>query len=222
MFQIGLIGGSEMSVHTRHKSLFASAVVIGSLCMSLTSTAAAAPKINVVAAENCYGDLANQIGGDHVQVTSIMSDPNVDPHEYEADPKDAQAVAKANVVIQNGDDYDNWMPRLLKASPNPARVELTGAEIGHDKLKENPHIWYSLDDIRAVADSVAKTYEKLDSADKEDFEKNLKKFDDSLKPIQDEMDAIAKEFPDTPVGLTETIYLYQTPRHGRWQRPAGC
>jgi zinc/manganese transport system substrate-binding protein len=167
-------------------------------------------KIKVVAAENFYGDVATQLGGDHVQVMSIMNDPNVDPHEYEADPKDAVAVARANLVIQNGLDYDNWMPRLLAASPNSSRVVLSGGEIGDDSLKENPHVWYSLKDIRAVAAAITKSYETLDPADKTEFEKNLKTFDDSLQPIQSEMDSIRNEFAGTPVGLTETIYLYQT------------
>ncbi len=166
-------------------------------------------KIKVVAAENFYGDIAGQIGGDHVQVVSIMNDPNVDPHEYEADPKDAIAVAGADVVIQNGSDYDNWMPRLLAASPSSSRVVLTGADISQDLLKENPHVWYSLKNVRTIAEQIAKTYEGLDAADKGDFEKNLKAFEDSLEPIEKEMDSIRDEFGGTPVGLTETIYLYQ-------------
>jgi zinc/manganese transport system substrate-binding protein len=167
-------------------------------------------RLKVVAAENFYGDIASQLGGDHVQVAGIMSDPNVDPHEYEADPKDALAVAQANLVIQNGADYDDWMPRLLKASPELSRIVLTAGDIGHDLLKDNPHVWYSLKDIRAVADEIAKSYEKLDAADKDEFERNLKKFDDSLKPIEKEMNSIAQDYAGTPVGLTETIFLYQT------------
>ena len=167
-------------------------------------------KINVVAAENFYGDLAAQLGGNHVQVVSIMNDPNVDPHEYEADPKDALAIAKANLVIQNGSDYDNWMPRLLSASPNPSRIVLTGGDIAPDQLKENPHVWYSLKNVQAIASTIVKSYEKLDAADTDEFEKNLKTFDDSLQPIQNELDAIRDQFNGAPVGLTETIFLYQT------------
>lgn len=172
--------------------------------------AAEGSTLKVVAAENFYGDIASQLGGDHVHVASIMSDPNVDPHQYEADPNDALAIAGANVVIQNGADYDNWMSRLLKASPNASRIVLTAADIGHDLLKDNPHVWYSLADVRAVAGEIAKTYEKLDPAAKDEFEKNLKKFDDSLQPIEKEMDSIKHDDAGTPVGLTETIFLYQT------------
>jgi ABC-type Zn uptake system ZnuABC Zn-binding protein ZnuA len=158
-------------------------------------------KIEVVAAENFYGDLANQLGGDHVHVVSIMSDPNVDPHEYEADPKDAIAVARANIVIQNGSDYDNWMPQLLGASPNPSRVVLTGADLSRDLLKENPHVWYSLKNIQDIATAITKSYESLDAADAPEFEHNLKTFDDSLRPVEDEMESIHHDFNGTPVGI---------------------
>src|ERR1700760_1333761 len=84
------------------------------------STAAAAP-ISVVASTNVWGDIAKQIGGDHVNVTSIMSDPNADPHEYEADAKTAAALSKAQFVIENGLGYDDFMDKLLAASPNPSR-----------------------------------------------------------------------------------------------------
>jgi zinc/manganese transport system substrate-binding protein len=168
------------------------------------------PGISVVAAENFYGDIASQLGGNYVSVVSIMSDPNVDPHEYEADPKDAVAVARASLVIQNGADYDNWMPRLLAASPSPSRVVITGADAATDTLKENPHVWYSLINVRDIAAAITKTYETLDAAHKDDFEKNLKTFDDSLAPIQGEIDAISHDFKAAPVGLTETIFLYQT------------
>ena len=166
--------------------------------------------LQVVAAENFYGDIASQIGGDRVHVISIMSDPNIDPHQFEADPKDAMAVAKANVVIQNGADYDNWMPRLLNASPNASRVVLTGSAIEPDLLKDNPHVWYNIKDIRVIAGEIAKSYVMLDTTDKDFFEKNLKTFDDSLLPIEDEMDLISRDFGGTPIGLTETIDLYQT------------
>ena len=180
------------------------------LLASLPVVAGNGGTLQVVAAENFYGNIASQLGGDHVQFVSIMSDPNIDPHQYEADPKDALAVAKANLVIQNGADYDNWMPRLLKASPNPSRIVLTGADIAKDTLRENPHVWYSVKDTRSIAGEIAKSFETLDPADKDQYEKNLKIFDDSLLPIKKQMDSISQEFGGTPVGLTETICLYQT------------
>src|ERR1700752_1737311 len=93
--------------------------------------------IQIVAAENFYGDIAQQLGGNKVQVLSILSDPNADPHEYESSVKDAEAVSKAQIVIKNGDDYDTWMDKLLSASPNSNRIVLTGADIANHKLPDN-------------------------------------------------------------------------------------
>ena len=183
---------------------------LAALAAFLIQAAPASAKIEIVAAENFYGDIAAQLGGDHVHVVSILSDPNVDPHEYEADPKDAVAVAQANIVIQNGADYDDWMPRLLSASPNSSRLVLTAADISHDTLKENPHLWYSLKNIRDIAAAITKAYEAQDAADAAEFQTNLKTFDDSLQPVESEIDSIRHDFTGTPVGLTETIFLYQT------------
>ncbi len=79
--------------------------------------AGSAKLINVVAAENFYGNIAEQLGGERVHVTSILSDPNLDPHEYESSVNDAKAVAVADLVIENGGGYDDWMDKLLSGSP---------------------------------------------------------------------------------------------------------
>ncbi|MEO8969997.1 MAG: zinc ABC transporter substrate-binding protein, partial [Ktedonobacteraceae bacterium] len=85
--------------------------------------------ITIVAAENFYGDIARQVGGNHVSVTSILSDPNVDPHQYESSVQNSLTVSKANIVIENGDGYDSWMDKLLAASPNSNRTVLVGSSI---------------------------------------------------------------------------------------------
>ena len=82
------------------------------------SNTASGGAIKIVAAENFYGNIAQQLGGDKVSVTSILSDPNVDPHEYESDVQDGIAITNANIVIENGLEYDTWMDKLLSASPN--------------------------------------------------------------------------------------------------------
>ncbi|MGH7203449.1 MAG: metal ABC transporter solute-binding protein, Zn/Mn family, partial [Candidatus Levyibacteriota bacterium] len=80
---------------------------------SMPTTQSGAHVVNVVAAENFYGDITKQLGGSHVVVTSILSDPNVDPHEYESNVQDSIAISKADIVIKNGDNYDTWMDKLL-------------------------------------------------------------------------------------------------------------
>jgi len=113
--------------------------------------------VNVVAAENFYGDMARQIGGDRVSVTSIMSDPNVDPHEYESSVDDAKALASADLVIENGGGYDDWMDKLLSASPSTSRVVLKGFDIAPNKLPDNEHVWYSPDNAGAIAHAIARS-----------------------------------------------------------------
>ena len=166
--------------------------------------------IQVVAAENFYGDIAKQLGGNKIQVLSILSNPNADPHEYESSVQDAAAVSKANIVIKNGDGYDTWMDKLLSASPNAKRVVLTGADIANHKLPDNPHIWYSIDNIQTIAASITNALKKADPADSATFDNNLQTFDNSLQPLRQKMSDIKTKYNGTPVGLTETIYLYQT------------
>ncbi len=138
--------------------------------------------INVVAAENFYGDIVKQLGGKFVGVTSIISNPNVDPHEYESSVKTAIQVSKAQLVIENGGGYDDWMDKLLSGSPNSNRLVLKGFDIAQVKLPENEHVWYSIDNAATIQ---------------------------SLQPIQQTIHAIKSKYAGTPVGLTETIYLYQ-------------
>ena len=167
-------------------------------------------KIQIVAAENFYGDISKQLGGEHVSVTSIRSDPNVDPHDYESNVQDGIAITKATIVIKNGDNYDTWIDKLLSASPNKNRVVLTGADIATHKLTENPHIWYGIDNVKEVAQKITETLKQQDSVNAAEYDQNLVKFDTSLEPIQQKMDSIKSNYNGTPVALTETIYLYQT------------
>lgn len=165
--------------------------------------------LRVVAAENFYGDVAAQIGGSYVTVTSILNNPNVDPHEYESSVSAAAAVSNASLVVQNGGGYDAWMTRLLSASSSPGRVVVNAYEIAPVKLKENDHIFYSIDDIAAVAKAIAKDLAGLRPAHATVFEKNLAGFSASLSRIRAKMEAIKKAYGATPVGLTETIFQYQ-------------
>ncbi len=166
--------------------------------------------IRVVAAENFWGDIVKQIGGDHVSVTSILSDPNIDPHEYEANVQNGVDVTKAQMVIENGGGYDDWMGKLLSASPNPNRVLLIAFDMAPTKLPDNEHVFYSIDDARAIAQSIADASKKQDSADASSFDSNLKTFDAALAEISKKIDEIKAGYSGTNVGLTETIFLYQT------------
>ena len=166
--------------------------------------------ISVVAAENFYGDIVQQLGAGHVSVVSILSDPNIDPHEYESSVQNGIAVSQAQLVIQNGDDYDTWMDKLLSASPNPNRIDLVAAGIADHKLTDNPHFWYGIDNIQTIAGAITAALVKIDPADKAAFEAALTTFKQSLIPIQQKISELKSKYAGTPVGLTETIFLYQT------------
>src|SRR3984957_20978825 len=141
----------------KNKSLYIilAVIIIAGLCYGIYKTSksgsmttpetAQAGIVKVVAAENFYGDIVQQLGGSHVQVVSILSDPNADPHEYESSVQDAEAVANANIVIENGFDYDTWMDKLLAASPNSSRIVLVGGKLASHPLPDNPHVWYGVD-----------------------------------------------------------------------------
>ena len=183
----------------RRNNFWTLIVAMLSLALALPACSGAGPApennagtISVVAAENFYGDIVQQLGAGHVSVVSILSDPNADPHEYESSVQDAAAVSKAQLVIENGADYDTWMDKLLSASPNPNRIVLTAAKVARDPLPDNPHLWYGIDNIQTIAQNITADLEKLDSAHKADYDAALSKFDSSLQPIQQKINEIKK------------------------------
>lgn len=166
--------------------------------------------LNVVASTNFYGDVVKQLGGSHVSVTSILSDPNVDPHEFTSNVETAQKVFQADLVIKNGLGYDDWMDKLLSGSPNSNRIVLTGGELANHPLPDNPHVWYGINNMPAIAQGITEALKKLDSADATAFTSNLATFKLSLAPLQQKIDDINAKYKGTPIALTETIYLYQS------------
>jgi zinc/manganese transport system substrate-binding protein len=182
---------------------------------STTSNAPGSPAsapITVVASSNVWGDITKQIGGERVSVTSILSDPNADPHQYESDAQTAAALSKAQLVIENGLGYDDFMDKLLAASPNPKRNVLNAADIMKISGAEaNPHIWYDIAKIPDVASAIAAQLGALDPAHSAAFKANAKTFTDSLAPITAAIDNIKTKYSGAPVGYTERVpgYLVQ-------------
>ncbi len=186
-----------------------------SACGGMPASAnGASHTLKVVAAENFYGDIARQIGGSHVTVTSILSNPNVDPHEYQSNTRTALAVGMADLVIENGAGYDAWMDKLLSSVPNSNRLLLVGYNVASTHLPENVHVWYSFANAATIAQAITTDLQKLDPAHASDFAHNLHTFQQSLQPLQQKIAAIKAKYQGTSVGLTETIYLYQTKLEG--------
>ena len=131
------------------------ACVIALVAAALVATPTLAAPLAVVAAENFYGDVAAQIGGAHVAVTSILTNPDQDPHLFEASAATARALAKAKIVIVNGLDYDPWMDKLLSASKADGRVEINVAQLNGRKAGDNPHLWYNPAYLKALGEKLA-------------------------------------------------------------------
>lgn len=166
-------------------------------------------RINVVAAENFWGNVVSQLGGDKVAVTSIIVDPTADPHLYDSDAHDARAISEADIVLESGLGYDDFMDKLLGASPNAQRTVLSAATIltirGQDT---NPHVWYDIARVPEVARAVEKQLVAKDPADTSFFEERLRAFDSSLQPLLGGLAAIKTTYPHAPVAYTERVPGY--------------
>jgi zinc/manganese transport system substrate-binding protein len=179
------------------------------IVLAATTAPAFADPVKVVAAENFYGDLASQIGGANVVVTSILSNPDDDPHLFEASPETAKALSDAKVVIVNGVDYDPWMEKLLNAHKAPGRKEIVvGALVGH-KPGDNPHLWYDPAYMKAAGKALVADLTAVDPAHKANYEQGYAKFVDSLKPLDDKITAMRKSYAGEPVTASEPVFGYQ-------------
>ena len=163
----------------------------------------------VVAAENVYGNIAAQIGGPHVAVTSILTNPNADPHLFEPGTSTGLAVAKAKVVIQNGLGYDAFMTKLEDAAPSKSRASVTMADVlGIHGKDANPHLWYDVPQLDRVAGAIADPLEKADPRHASAYRADLRRFEHSLAPLRQEVAAIRSRFHGAPVAYTEPVPGY--------------
>lgn len=165
-------------------------------------------KLNVVAAENFWGSLVKQVGGNKVNVFSVVSDPNADPHEYEVNSQDALKVAKANYVIINGVGYDSWANKLLSANPNSARKVLNVGQLLNKSAGDNPHIWYNPAYVNRTIKQMEEDLSRLDPQNKTYFEANYNNLTKQLATYQDRIKAIKRSYANVKVAATEDIFAY--------------
>lgn len=164
--------------------------------------------IHVVAAENFWGSLVLQIGGSHVQVLSIVSDPNADPHEYESNAADARAVSNAQYVIENGAGYDSWMDKLLSASNNPGQKVLNVADLVGVPNGGNPHMWYSQAYVNAVIAQMEQDLISLDPSDAAYYRAQYATLQSNLAEYQGRITSIKQQYGGVEVASTESIFQY--------------
>jgi zinc/manganese transport system substrate-binding protein len=163
--------------------------------------------LHVVAAENFWGSIAAQLGGDRVRVTSLITNPATDPHEYEPTAIDARALAGAQLVIVNGIGYDPWAPKLLEANPVKGRIALTVGDLVGIKPGGNPHRWYSPGNVQQVIAAIVADYKQLDPKDAGYFDRQKNAFETTgLGPYKAEIALIKRKYAGVPVGASESIF----------------
>jgi zinc/manganese transport system substrate-binding protein len=173
-----------------------------------SSTTSSSGVIQIVAAENFWGSLISQLGGTHVNVLSIVTNPNADPHEYESNTADAKAIANARLVIVNGAGYDEWALLLIAASNTPNQIVLNVQELINQTVGANPHFWYS---PYYVNDTVAAMYKDLCSIDPTNtayYTQQYAALKASLAVYNGRIDEIKQQFEGVKVGSTESIFVY--------------
>ena len=174
-----------------------------------TGSQAAPGTIAVVAAENQYGNVAAQIGGTDVSVTSIESNPNTDPHTYEVSPSVAEDVGAAQVVVQNGLGYDDYMTKIESASPSQTRKVINVQNLlARPDSTPNPHLWYDPTTMPKVANALAADYSALKPADASYFTANATQFIASLNPWLQAIADFKADNTRTPVATTEPVADY--------------
>ena len=187
--------------------VFAAATLLTAL-LAVPTTGRAAGPIPVVAAENFYGDVARQIGGADVTVTSILNSPDQDPHLFETSPSVGRMVSAARVVIYSGIDYDPWMRKLLAATSGANRTAIVVADLVGRKPGDNPHIWYDPATMLALAKALAADLGGLDPAHQATYQQRLALFQRSMQPILAKIAALRSRFAGTPVTATEPVFGY--------------
>jgi zinc/manganese transport system substrate-binding protein len=179
------------------------------LSLTALGAPALADPVRIVAAENFYGDLASQIGGANVAVTSILTNPDEDPHLFEASVATAKALADARIVILNGVDYDPWMATLLRANKAPGRREIVVGQLVGRKAGDNPHLWYDPAYVETAAKALTAALVAADPTHQADYEKGDADFVGSLKPLNDKIADLKQRFAGQPVTASEPVFGYQ-------------
>lgn len=167
----------------------------------------------MVASTNVYGSIATAIGGDHVKVTSIITSPDRDPHEYEADVQNQLALSQADVVIENGAGYDDFVDTMLTASPRDGRVVVDVADVsGYDQEPAtggfNEHVWYDFPTVLKLVDQLSADFAAADPAHAADYTANATSYRQSLQKLIATEAMIKKTHPGAGVAITEPVPLY--------------
>ena len=191
-------------------ALIVSGAFVGIYLLNPTtsSTASSSGVIHVVAAENFWGSLITQLGGTRVGVTSIVSDPNADPHEYESNTANAMAIANAQLVIINGAGYDTWAQQLIASSNTPNQVVLNVQELINQTVDANPHFWYSPTYVNETVKAMYQDLVSMDPSHTSYYTQQYNALNASLAEYNARINEIKQQFGGVKVASTESIFAY--------------
>lgn len=184
-------------------------IIFGIVLHGFTITTYAKPAsilIRVIAAENMYGDIAQQLGGKYTQVDSILNNPDQDPHLFELTPSIGKKIADANLIITNGLGYDSWMNRLLTKYHFNHQDIISIQTLLNYKDGDNPHLWYDIDTIEILSQRVQQFYTQLHPQEKLYFQNQLSSFRADLKQIKNRIESIRHHYPHIKVAATEPVF----------------
>ena len=153
--------------------------------------------ITIVAAENFYGSVAREIAGDSANVTSILTNPNQDPHEFTPNAETARAIGDATMVIYNGLGYDDWIPRLIAAAPKPGRIVICVADLLGAEPATNPHVWYDPRTMPALAERIARVLDKP---------RMLARFQQGMDSLTSKINEIRSQDSGISIAATEPLF----------------
>ncbi|MFD7154139.1 metal ABC transporter solute-binding protein, Zn/Mn family [Kribbella sp. NPDC059898] len=187
----------------------AAALALGTSACSSGDQAAvdsSAGKVKVVASTDVWGDLAGQVGGDKVEVASIITSPDADPHEFEASTRNQAALAGAAVVIENGGGYDDFMDRMLKTAKNSSATVLNAVTISGKT--GNEHVWYDFPSVAKVVDQIQQAYSKAAPANASTFQQNATALKQKIDGLMRQEATLKTKYAGQPVAITEPVPLY--------------
>jgi zinc/manganese transport system substrate-binding protein len=183
-------------------------LLLCAVAAGLSIAAGKAAPVSIVAAENFYGDVAEQIGGTDVKVRSILTNPDQDPHLFEVSPSVGRAISGARIVVLNGIDYDPWMEKLLGAARGSERKVIVVADLVGKKSGDNPHIWYDPATMSAYGRALADALGEADPAHRDQYQQRLARFEQSLAPIHAKIETLHQRLAGTSATATEPIFGY--------------
>ncbi len=195
----------------RKETCLAAALAAAALLAGCGSTLSAGSdgKILAVGAENEYANVISQIGGKYVDAVAIESNPNTDPHTFEASPSVAATVAGARLVVQNGVGYDGYMEKIEAAAPNASRKVIDVQKLlGLPDSTPNPHLWYKPQTMPALARALVADLSAIEPAHAAYFKANAQRFESSLQPWRSALREFHSRHPDVTVATTEPVGDY--------------